>query len=134
MNEENKSVIFCDSMDIENNKVMAVLAYLSILFLVPLLAASKSKFARYHTNQGVILFIASIFLAMLARIIAQFIFLIPVFGFVLYPINFIVCYGLIFAGIVYGIFNAMRGICKPLPLIGELFTIVKYDLPAKYEE
>jgi hypothetical protein len=134
MNEENKSVIFCDSEDIENHKVMAILAYLSILFLMPLLAAPKSKFARYHTNQGVILFIANLLLMMLWYILAHFIFYIPVLGFILYPINFLVCYGLIFAGMGYGIFNVMFGVCKPLPFIGEMFIIVNYDLPAKYEE
>ena len=46
--------------DIEQNKVFAILAYLGILFLVPLLAAPQSPFARYHTNQGIILFITSL--------------------------------------------------------------------------
>jgi len=44
--------------DIENNKVMALLAY--IIFLVPLLAAKESKFAMFHTNQGLVLFLAAI--------------------------------------------------------------------------
>lgn len=38
--------------DINQNKVMAVLAYIGILVLVPLLAAPNSKYARYHVNQG----------------------------------------------------------------------------------
>jgi hypothetical protein len=49
-----------DADDIEKNKVFAVLAYIGILFLVPLLAAPQSRFARYHTNQGIVLFLASI--------------------------------------------------------------------------
>lgn len=44
--------------DINQNKVMAVLAYIGILVLVPLLAAPNSKYARYHVNQGLLLFIA----------------------------------------------------------------------------
>lgn len=40
--------------DAQENKGMAVLAYL--IFLIPLLAAKESKFARYHTNQGLVLF------------------------------------------------------------------------------
>ena len=46
--------------DINQNKVMAVLAYIGILVLVPLLAAPNSKYARYHANQGLLLFIAEI--------------------------------------------------------------------------
>ncbi|MEI8042594.1 MAG: DUF4339 domain-containing protein [Verrucomicrobiota bacterium] len=41
-----------DPADVDKNKIFAVLAYLGILFLVPLLAAKESRFARYHTNQG----------------------------------------------------------------------------------
>ena len=40
--------IVYDSRDVEDNKVMAILAYIWILFLVPLLAAKNSRFARYH--------------------------------------------------------------------------------------
>ena len=46
-----------DPQDINNNKGMSVLAYIGFLFLVPLLACPNSKFARYHTNQGLVLFL-----------------------------------------------------------------------------
>ena len=49
-----------DAADIEQNKVYAVLAYLGILFLVPLLAAPNSRYARYHANQGIVLFLATV--------------------------------------------------------------------------
>lgn len=48
------------SCDVESNKVMAVLSYLGILVLIPLLGAKNSPFARFHTNQGLILCIATI--------------------------------------------------------------------------
>ena len=51
-----------DSKDIADNKVMAVLAYIGILFLIPLLAAPNSRFARFHTNQGLVLFLAEVVL------------------------------------------------------------------------
>ena len=35
-----------DPQDIQNNKAMAILAYLSWLVLIPLFAAKDSKFAR----------------------------------------------------------------------------------------
>ena len=54
--------------DINQNKVMAVLAYIGILVLVPLLAAPNSKYARYHANQGLLLFIAEICLGVVMGI------------------------------------------------------------------
>jgi len=45
-----------NSKDVEENKVMAALAYAWILCLVPLLGKRKSKFAQFHAKQGLILF------------------------------------------------------------------------------
>jgi uncharacterized membrane protein len=102
-----------DQEDIEKNKVFAVLAYIGLLFLVPLLAAPQSKFARYHTNQGVILFIANIITSVAAM--------------VLMFIPFVGCFGAVavFAAaigwlvlMIIGVVNAASGQYKPLPLIG----------------
>ena len=41
-----------DPADIEANKPMAILSYIWFLFIVPLVAAPQSKFARFHANQG----------------------------------------------------------------------------------
>lgn len=41
-----------DPMDIKENKVMAVLAYIGLLVLVPIFAAKDSKYARFHATQG----------------------------------------------------------------------------------
>ena len=43
--------------DIQNNKTMAILAYIGILVLIPIFAAKESKFARFHANQGLVLLI-----------------------------------------------------------------------------
>jgi uncharacterized membrane protein len=107
--------------DIEQNKVFAVLAYLGILFLVPLLAAPNSPFARYHTNQGIILFITSLIVGPASWIL----------GFPLALVTFGVGLALPFAlGVgllvllILGIVNAANGQCKPLPLIGH-FQLIK---------
>jgi uncharacterized membrane protein len=112
-----------DAADIEKNKIFAILAYLSILFLVPLLAAPQSKFARYHTNQGLLLFLASLGACIVAAIAT----------FILSFIPFVGCIGVILVPAVglgslvltvLGIINAANGQCKPLPLIGQ-FTLLK---------
>jgi uncharacterized membrane protein len=41
---------------IEDDKVIAAIAYLGILFLIPLLLKKNSKFAIYHARQGLVLF------------------------------------------------------------------------------
>jgi len=57
-----------DPEDIKSNKIVTLFAYVSLLIsvpilgnlllLIPILCAPKSKFARYHANQGLILTIA----------------------------------------------------------------------------
>ncbi len=51
---------------------MAVLAY--IIFLIPLLAAKDSKFARYHTNQGLVLFLAALAFSVIISIVISILF------------------------------------------------------------
>lgn len=105
-----------DSADVEKNKVFAVLAYLGILFLVPLLAAKDSPFARYHTNQGVVLFLAAIVCAIAGTILS----FIPFVGCLVMPTVMLAV--LVF--VVLGILNAAQGACKPLPVIGQ-FKLIK---------
>ena len=97
-----------DAKDISDNKVMAVLAYLSILVLIPLFAAKDSKFARYHTNQGLILFIVDIIVSALTFI--------PVIGWLLSLATLVLT--------IIGIVNAAQGKAKELPLIGK-FKLLK---------
>lgn len=99
-----------DTQDIEKNKVMAVLAY--IIFLIPLLAAKDSKFARFHTNQGLVLFIGGILSSVIAAI--------PIIGWIIAPIAGIIITILAVIGIV----NALGGKAKELPIIGK-FKILK---------
>ena len=101
-----------DAQDINDNKVMAVLAYFGLLFLIPLLAAKESKFARFHTNQGIVLFIVSI--------IASIISVIPIIGWIIGGLAGL-CTFILF---ILGIANAVQGKAKDLPLIGS-FRILK---------
>ena len=99
-----------DKADIEKNKIMAVLAY--IIFLIPLIAAKESPFARFHTNQGLLLVIAAVISSVISAI--------PVIGWIIAPIVGIAV--TVFA--VMGIINALNGKAKELPLIGK-FRILK---------
>ena len=99
-----------DKDDIEKNKAMGLLAY--ILFFIPLLAAKNSPFARYHANQGLVLFICGL--------ISSLVWIIPILGWIIAPILSIVITVLA----VIGIINALNGKAKKLPIIGK-FKILK---------
>lgn len=108
-----------DKQDIENNKVMGILAYLSWLVLVPLFRAKESKFARFHVNQGIVLAIAEILAVVVCGILAG----IPLIGWIFSIIESLICLiCLIFA--VIGIVNAANGRAKELPIVGQ-FKILK---------
>ena len=98
--------------DVANNRVMAILAYLSLLFLVPLLSAKESPFARYHTNQGIIVFIIHAVGVMLTQI--------PEVGWVVGAVISLFTTVLT----IIGILNAYNGKAKELPLVGK-FRIIK---------
>jgi uncharacterized membrane protein len=112
-----------DPADVDKNKIFAVLAYLGILFLVPLLAAKESRFARYHTNQGVVLFLSAIVAYMAVFFLTLVIAFIPFLrwlGCLLWwPVT--IC---VFVFMIMGIINAAKGDCKPLPVIGQ-FKLIK---------
>ena len=59
-----------DPDDIAKNKVYAVLAYFTILVLIPIFIAKDSKYARYHANQGLVLLLFEIVGSILVGIIA----------------------------------------------------------------
>ena len=119
-----------DKADIEQNKVMAILAYLGILVLVPIFAAPNSKFARYHANQGLILCIATIGWAIVDYILTAILLAIFWKGLGLWG-AYSLCATLL--NLVYiaftvlaiiGIINAANGRAKELPFIGK-FRILK---------
>ncbi len=49
-----------DYGDIWNDKIMAVLAYLGFLVLIPMFTAKESKFVRYHVRQGLMLLVTEL--------------------------------------------------------------------------
>lgn len=49
-----------DKKDIEENKIIACLSYLSFLFLVPLLGKKDSKFCQEHAKQGLVIVLTHI--------------------------------------------------------------------------
>lgn len=68
--------------EIQEGKVLAILAYLGILCLVPLLIKKENKFVFFHAKQGLVLFIAEVALGIMAMV--------PFLGWVISFIGFII--------------------------------------------
>lgn len=105
--------------DIQNNKLMAALAYMGILVLIPIFAAKESKFARFHARQGLLLLIAGILCSVCYFVLS---FIVLSVSWRLYFIVRIAGMGsyafLVLA--VIGISNAVSGKVKKLPVIGNI--------------
>ncbi|MDY4517298.1 MAG: DUF4870 domain-containing protein [Candidatus Spyradocola sp.] len=111
--------------DIEGNKLMAVLSYLGILVLIPILAAKDSPFAKFHATQGLNLLIVSVAWSIVSGIIGAILGAIGVtFLSVLWSIITWLVSIVIFLTMVIGIINAAQGKAKELPIIGG-FRILK---------
>jgi len=123
------STVMSDEEDIQNYKGMAVLAYLSLLVLIPIFAAKESKFARFHANQGLVLMVSSMAygVTFLVLVIVGGIFS-TLLSMIFYPI--IILFGIIyvllwlgfllfFVFAILGIINAATGKYQPLPIIGK---------------
>ena len=106
-----------DQADIQSNKVMAVLSYIGILWLVPMLGAKESKFAQFHANQGIVLFLFELAYNVVSQIIQAILGGIPVVGALVSVILSLL--NLVFLVLaILGIVNACQGKAKELPIIG----------------
>ena len=104
--------------DINRNKGMAVLAYFGPLVLIPIFAVKDSPFARYHANQGLVLFIIEVIYGIVTKIVGN------IFSSIWWGLGSIfdivfALFGLVFVVyMIFGIVNAVGGNAKELPIIG----------------
>ena len=102
--------------EIESGKTMGILAY--IFFVIPLLAARENKFAMYHTEQAIILWIAfvAIYIVLwiltfiISQISSSIACVVSVLGFLPW-VAYLVLW-------IMGLMNAIGGKVKELPVIG----------------
>lgn len=114
---------YFEHADIEKNRLMAVLSYLGILVIIPILVTPDSKFVRFHANQGVILLIASLVYGAADRILRFVIGWIPLVGTIIIAVWSLVGV-VLFIFAILGIINAAQGKGKELPVIGS-YRILK---------
>jgi uncharacterized membrane protein len=124
-----------EAQDAQENKVMGILAYLGPLALVPFFTKKDSPFAMYHTKQGFLLLAVGIAYSVVSFLLG--LIKVPrtdiIFGVAVETrstpwINTLIL-GLLSLAIgilaLVGIFNAIKGLKKPLPLIGNLTFVDK---------
>lgn len=99
-NEEKK-------MEFDEDKGLAVLSYLWILCLVPLLLKRQNEFVRHHSRQGLVLFIFEIILMVVA--------VVPLLGWLLAFFGWILAVVLSLSGIV----NVLAGKMWRMPVLGK---------------
>lgn len=106
-----------ENNDIENNKGIAALAYIGILFFVPLIVCPKSKFARFHANQGLIFLVfciaAGIVMSVIGALLTWRLRIIASIINALIGIAMLILF-------VSGLKNSLNGYAKELPFIGKI--------------
>lgn len=98
-----------DAKDAADNKAVAMIGYLGILCLLPLLLKKDSAFAQFHGKQGLIL--------CLAWIVVMLVGWFPFIGWALWLV------AVVFT--VLGLMNAYNGKMEPLPFIGQYADKIK---------
>lgn len=118
-----------EAADIEQNKIICAISYISILFFLPLLACPESRFGKFHANQSLILLIASSVIGVVGSIAAALIealfFLPDSLRTLAGGLVGLVVSAAPVAGMIFGIVTAIQGQMKEIPVIGRFNLINK---------
>lgn len=114
-----------DTSDINENKVMSIIAYIPVLCLITIFVAGNSPFAKFHANQGIILTIVALISAVVKFIFGFAIGWIPFLGGFVTKIVSLVLGIIVVTFIAIGVINTAQGKAKKLPIIGDLFEFIK---------
>jgi uncharacterized membrane protein len=110
-----------DADDADKNKIFGILSYIPIpipiWWLVGLLAAKESPFAKYHANQGLVLAIVWLALSIVLWFVDGIFASLPSILYFIFTILKLVYIAPLILAII-GIINAAAGKCVPLPFIG----------------
>jgi fumarate reductase subunit D len=102
-----------EDKEIQDGKIFALLGYLGILCLVPLLFKKDNKFALFHGKQGLVIF--------LGEIAAAIINIIPILGQILGVIGMLV-FGILS---LMGIVKCLMGEYWKIPVVSDIAEKIK---------
>lgn len=97
----------------EETNLMALISYLGVLCLIPILTKEKDEFVRFHAKQGLVLFIGEM-VTWAVLIVLPFLWLVG---------NLLGLFWLILS--VLGIINVIKKEKKEIPLVGQLAEKIK---------
>lgn len=103
-----------ESQEVLDGKVYAILGYLWILCLVPLILKKENRFAMFHAKQGLVLFIG--------ELVIGFVGIIPVLGWM------ILFFGTALFGILslIGLVQALMGNYWKMPVVGDIAEKINF--------
>jgi len=102
-----------DESDVKENKNVASISYISLLFIMPLIFKKDSPFAKEHAKQGLVIF--------LFEILGTIIYYLPIIGKVLGSIILSVCLVLS----IIGFLIAFSGGFMPFPIVYDIAKEIK---------
>ena len=103
-----------ETPEVKEERLMAAIAYIWILCLVPLLTKKNNKYCQWHAKQGLVLFIVSFAVMILGMI--------PFFGWlIIFPLGWLLIIVLSLLGIV----NALQGKKWEMPFLGKYAKQIK---------
>ncbi len=114
MEEENKtqgeaitSEASQEKKDSSSVNMIAILSYLGILLIIPLMTSRNDDFVKYHVKQGIVLLVTAVAISLIAWF--------PIIGWIA---GFFAWIGCVILAII-GIINVVQGKKKQLPIIGQ---------------
>ena len=117
-----------DPQDIQNNKGVACISYLGPLFLIPLFSAPNSKFARFHVNQGLLLFLVDVAASIVVGFVSLILNLLFFWNFFFASLLISLVSGLLglllFVVSIVFLIDAANGRAREIPVIGK-FRLIK---------
>lgn len=110
---------------LSNQKIYCILSYIYIFWIIGLLADKNNKTVLFHVNQGIVLSTISFFSLFIVNILSNVFYSIaPILASLSALLEILwLLFTFIFTAI--GIKHALSNQQKPLPLIGNLFTVFK---------
>jgi uncharacterized membrane protein len=106
--------------EIQDGKTMAILAY--IIWIIPLIAARDQKFAMYHTEQAIMMWIVTIIAYIIVFVLSVIFSQISTVFTCIFTILFFIVWLFLIILAIMGIINAAGGKIKELPIIGSYGT------------
>lgn len=111
--------------EVEESKVIAMLSYLGILFLVPLLSQKENKFCQHHAKQGMVLFGAAVIGAVVLAIADIILGMVPCAGMIIIIILWVGYLGLLAFLVITGIIKTLQGEYWKMPVLGGFAEQIK---------